>query len=156
MVVRDLIEKIRGSHKARQAAPKIYDFIHEQEHHPANKGHDGVVVVGLNSGGKEIAEIIEDMYEENDNVPYFSLLSVKAEQYAEWALDWDIDKANVDYNLDDKLVILIDSAIKTGESAYLALRELCRVNRPKYVRLAVVGDNSKARTWPIQPDKVIR
>ena len=153
-----VLENIEKAYKAQEVSPRIYDFIRQQEKDPANKGHNGVVVVGLNSG-REIVDVVEGMFEEDDNAPHFSLLSVEADpldigdDYQESMESplaiWKNDSSN----LDGKLVILVDYAIKTGKSAFFALNELVSLGRPKYTRLVVVEDTVGERNYPIQPDK---
>ncbi len=57
----------------------------------------------------------------------------------------------IGFNIDDKLVILVDDVLFTGRSVRAALDALIDLGRPKAIRLAVLVERS-GRELPIQAD----
>lgn len=59
----------------------------------------------------------------------------------------------IDFDLNDRPVLLVDDVIFTGRSIRAALGALTDFGRPKLIRLAVLADRG-GRELPIQPDFV--
>ncbi len=57
----------------------------------------------------------------------------------------------IDFSIDDKLIILIDDVLSTGRSVRAALDALLYIGRPRAVRLAVLLDRG-GRELPISAD----
>ena len=57
----------------------------------------------------------------------------------------------INFNVDDKTVILVDDVLFTGRSIRAALDALIDLGRPRAIRLAVLVERS-GRELPIQPD----
>ena len=57
----------------------------------------------------------------------------------------------IDFDLDGKVVLLIDDVLQTGRSIRAALNALADFGRPKAIRLAVLIDRG-GRELPITPD----
>jgi len=57
----------------------------------------------------------------------------------------------IGFNVDDKIIVLVDDVLYTGRSTRAALDALIDLGRPKAVRLAVLVDRS-GREFPIQAD----
>jgi pyrimidine operon attenuation protein/uracil phosphoribosyltransferase len=55
------------------------------------------------------------------------------------------------FDIDDKLIILVDDVLHTGRSARAAMDALIDLGRPKAIRLAVLVDRA-GREFPIQAD----
>lgn len=64
-----------------------------------------------------------------------------------------VQTTEIDFNVDDRLVILVDDVVKTGRSTRAALDALIDLGRPRAIRLAVLIDRG-ARELPIRPDYV--
>ena len=59
----------------------------------------------------------------------------------------------IDFNIDDRLIILVDDVLNTGRSVRAALDALIDLGRPEAIRLAVLVDRG-SRELPIRPDYV--
>ena len=57
----------------------------------------------------------------------------------------------IDFDLDGKVVLLVDDVLQTGRSVRAALNALADFGRPKAIRLAVLIDRG-GRELPIAPD----
>jgi pyrimidine operon attenuation protein/uracil phosphoribosyltransferase len=57
----------------------------------------------------------------------------------------------IGFNIDDKIIILVDDVLYTGRSTRAAMDALIDLGRPKAIRLAVLVDRS-GREFPIQAD----
>jgi pyrimidine operon attenuation protein/uracil phosphoribosyltransferase len=55
------------------------------------------------------------------------------------------------FDIDDKIIILVDDVLHTGRSARAAMDALIDLGRPKAIRLAVLVDRT-GREFPIQAD----
>jgi len=57
----------------------------------------------------------------------------------------------IGFDIDDKIIILVDDVLHTGRSARAAMDALIDLGRPKAIRLAVLVDRA-GREFPIQAD----
>jgi len=57
----------------------------------------------------------------------------------------------IGFDIDDKIIILVDDVLYTGRSARAAMDALIDLGRPKAIRLAVLVDRA-GREFPIQAD----
>jgi len=57
----------------------------------------------------------------------------------------------IDFNIDDRLIVLVDDVLNTGRTARAALDALVDLGRPHAIRLAVLVDRGH-RELPISPD----
>jgi len=57
----------------------------------------------------------------------------------------------IGFDIDDKIIILVDDVLHTGRSARAAMDALIDLGRPKAIRLAVLVDRT-GREFPIQAD----
>lgn len=62
-----------------------------------------------------------------------------------------IHETNISFDLDDKVVILVDDVLQSGRTIRAALDALTYYGRPAMIRLAVLFDRGE-REFPIQPD----
>jgi pyrimidine operon attenuation protein/uracil phosphoribosyltransferase len=136
----------------RRATTRI---AHEIVEH--NKGTDGVVLVGLQTGGVWLTHRLAAAVAQIDNgggpVPLGSLdVSLYRDDIGRRPvmpgsatdLPTDIEGANV---------VLVDDVLFTGRTVRAALQALSDFGRPKSVQLAVMVDRGH-RELPIRPDYV--
>ncbi|MBW8001975.1 MAG: bifunctional pyr operon transcriptional regulator/uracil phosphoribosyltransferase PyrR [Planctomycetes bacterium] len=62
-----------------------------------------------------------------------------------------VRSTEIDFNIDDKIIILVDDVLYTGRSTRAALDALIDLGRPKAIKLAVLIDRA-GREFPIQAD----
>jgi pyrimidine operon attenuation protein/uracil phosphoribosyltransferase len=63
----------------------------------------------------------------------------------------DLNSPKIRFDIDDKIIILVDDVLHTGRSARAAMDALIDLGRPKAIRLAVLVDRA-GREFPIQAD----
>lgn len=121
-----------------------------------NKGIEDVVLLGIKSRGIPIAERIKEkicMIEGKnlevgrlDITMYRDDLSLKSYQP-------DVKGVDVDFEIDGKIVILVDDVIYTGRTVRAAMDAIIDYGRPSSIQLAVLVDRGH-RELPIRPDYV--
>ena len=120
-----------------------------------NHGTEGLVVIGLQTGGVAIARRIADTLAEieGSDVPIGSL--DVALHRDDIGLRPVVPQAvtHIPVNLDQQVVVLVDDVLFTGRTVRAALDALHTWGRPSAVQLAVVVDRGH-RELPIRPDYV--
>ena len=120
-----------------------------------NHGTEGLVVIGLQTGGVAIARRIADTLAEieGSDVPIGSL--DVALHRDDIGLRPVIPQAvtHIPVNLDQQVVVLVDDVLFTGRTVRAALDALHTWGRPSAVQLAVMVDRGH-RELPIRPDYV--
>jgi len=64
-----------------------------------------------------------------------------------------VRSTEIDFNIDDRLIVLVDDVLYTGRSVRAALDALADLGRPQAIRLAILIDRGQ-RELPIRPDYV--
>ncbi len=121
----------------------------------ANRGLTDVVLVGLQTGGIPFAEAIAS-----------ALLDIEGVEVPVGKLDVAFYRDDINlrpvlpeaateiaFDLDRKVVVLIDDVLFTGRTIRAALDALIDQGRPKSIQLAVIIDRGH-RELPIRPDYV--
>ena len=120
-----------------------------------NQGLDGVVIVGLQTGGVPLAGSLADALEsiEGTRVPVGSL--DVAFHRDDFGLRPIMPEAVTDIpgDLTGAVVVLVDDVLFTGRTVRAALDALSSYGRPRAVQLAVMVDRGH-RELPIRPDYV--
>ena len=122
----------------------------------ANKGVEGVVLVGIIHRGlplaKRLAQIIEK--EEEKEIPVGALdVSLYRDDLTQKGEYIEIRKSDMPFTVTDKVVVLVDDVIFAGRTARAALDGLKDYGRARKVELAVLVDRGH-RELPIHPDFV--
>lgn len=120
-----------------------------------NRGLDGMVVIGLQTGGVPIARRIASVLGEisGTQVP-LGTLDV-ALYRDDFALRPVLPQAPTDipFDVTRTTVVLVDDVLYTGRTVRAALDALSDIGRPRAVQLAVMVDRGH-REFPIRPDYV--
>ena len=121
----------------------------------AEKGLDGVVLIGLQTGGVPLANQLAEALKkiEGTDVPVGTL--DVAFYRDDIGLRPVVPEApsHVPWDLTDKTVVLVDDVLYTGRTVRAALNALADHGRARAVRLAVMVDRGH-RELPIRPDVV--
>jgi len=125
-----------------------------------NHGYAELVLVGLQTGGVEMAHglaaVIEEIEEIEDGEPGVPVGTLDVALYRD---DIGIrpvlpeEVTDIPVDLDGRVVILVDDVLFTGRTIRAALDAVCDYGRPRAVQLAVMVDRGH-RELPIRPDYV--
>ena len=131
----------------------IWRIAHEIVEH--NHGLEGVVLIGLQTGGVPIAARLGD-----------ALHAIEGVRLEEGSLDVAFYRddiglrpvlpeavTDIPFELDGRVVVLADDVLFTGRTIRAALDALTDFGRPRAVQLAVMVDRGH-RELPIRPDYV--
>lgn len=120
-----------------------------------NHGVSGVHLVGLQTGGVAIAELIADDIADIEGTQ----LQVGSLDVAFYRDDIGIrpvmpeEVTNIAFDIDSQVIVLVDDVLFTGRTIRAALDALGDYGRPRAVQLAVMIDRGH-RELPIRPDYV--
>ncbi|MCX7746816.1 MAG: bifunctional pyr operon transcriptional regulator/uracil phosphoribosyltransferase PyrR [Clostridia bacterium] len=121
-----------------------------------NKGVQGIVLMGIQRRGVPLAKRIAEKISEIEGIDapvgilditfYRDDLSMLSEHPV-------INGTQIDFDINDKRIILIDDVIFTGRTVRAAIEAIMDIGRPKMIQLAVLIDRGH-RELPIRPDFV--
>ncbi len=118
-----------------------------------NKGVDNLCVVGIMSRGVEIANRIAkkilEVERKNILVGTLDITLYRDDKKSEGHQD----KSNIDFDINNKKLVLVDDVIYTGRSVRAAIDAVMSRGRPKLIELAVLVDRGH-RELPIRADFV--
>ena len=123
-----------------------------------NKGGGDVVLVGIRTGGEGIAKRLAALLSsiENISVPCgYMDITMYRDDIFHTKTHPQVHKTAIDFNVEGKIVILVDDVIFTGRSVRAAMDALMDLGRPQRIQLAVLIDRGH-RELPIRPDFVGR
>ena len=118
-----------------------------------NKGTDGLVLVGIRSGGVYLAEQISARIMEIEGVE-LPLGAVDITMYRDdlgTRGNLPVGKTDIPFALDGQRVILVDDVLFTGRTIRAAMDALMDFGRPSAIQLAVLIDRGH-RELPIRSD----
>src|SRR5471032_3185869 len=121
-----------------------------------NDGIEGLVLVGIQRRGVQIAERIAARIEHSEGarVPLGALdITLYRDDLQTVGPRPVVGKTMLPVALDGKHVVIVDDVLFTGRTIRAALDELADFGRPKRIALAVLIDRG-GRELPIQPDVV--
>ena len=121
-----------------------------------NKGSKDLAIIGIRTRGYVLAErIVEEISQiDGARLPVGALditlyrddLSVISEQPV-------IHKTEIDFDIEGKMIILVDDVLYTGRTIRCALDALIDFGRPRSIQLAILVDRGH-RELPIRADYV--
>jgi pyrimidine operon attenuation protein/uracil phosphoribosyltransferase len=121
-----------------------------------NEGAKDMVIVGIRTRGAIIAERLARAIERIEKVA-LPVGAIDITMYRDdvWIrLDQPvIQKTDLLFSIDDKIVVLVDDVLYTGRTVRAALNELSDYGRPRCIQLAVLVDRGH-RELPIRADYV--
>jgi pyrimidine operon attenuation protein / uracil phosphoribosyltransferase len=122
----------------------------------AHSSFSQVVFVGIQQGGVVIADEIVKKLEagtKKEKIVYGQLdITFYRDDIRKNILA--PDRMNLPFNIENKIVILIDDVLFTGRTIKAALDVLLDYGRPARVELCVLVDRKEHRQFPIQADYV--
>lgn len=123
-----------------------------------NKGVDGVVLIGIRSGGAYLADEIASLIEviEGERIPVGAVdITLYRDDIRSHAPHLPVGKTEIGFSLEGKRVVLVDDVLFTGRTIRAAMDALMDHGRPRCIQLAVLIDRGH-RELPIRADFVGR
>lgn len=121
-----------------------------------NKGTRDICLVGIRNRGAHLAKRLSECIEKIDNakVPVGILdITLYRDDLTLIAAQPVVHKTEIDFDIDDKKLILVDDVLYSGRTIRAALDALIDFGRPKSIQLAVLIDRGH-RELPIRADYV--
>jgi pyrimidine operon attenuation protein/uracil phosphoribosyltransferase len=121
-----------------------------------NKGTEGLCIIGIRNRGAYLAKRLADFMEsiEQKKVPVGILdITLYRDDLTMVAAGPIVHKTEIDFDITDKIIILIDDVLYTGRTIRAALDALIDFGRPSSIQLAVLIDRGH-RELPIRADYV--
>ncbi len=121
-----------------------------------NNGTDGLVIVGIQRRGVQLAARIVSLINEREKVqvPQGALdITLYRDDLQTVGPRPVVGPTEIPVDIDGKAVIIVDDVLYTGRTVRAALDELADFGRPRRIALAVVIDRG-GRELPIAPDVV--
>ena len=121
-----------------------------------NKGIEDVVLVGIKTRGVPIADRIGKKIQQIERASVNTGevdITLYRDDLKKIDVDPVINGSNVQFSIDDKIVILVDDVLYTGRTVRSALDAIIDIGRPKAIQLAVLVDRGH-RELPIRADYV--
>jgi pyrimidine operon attenuation protein/uracil phosphoribosyltransferase len=121
-----------------------------------NNGIEGLVIVGIQRRGVQLAaQIVSSITErENSEVPQGALdITLYRDDLQTVGPRPVVGQTRIPVDIDGKHVVIVDDVLYTGRTIRAALDELADFGRPRRIGLAVLIDRG-GRELPIQPDIV--
>jgi pyrimidine operon attenuation protein/uracil phosphoribosyltransferase len=121
-----------------------------------NKGIEDVVLVGIKTRGVPIADRIGKKIEQFEGtIVHTGEIDITLYRDDLNKIDMDpvVKGSNIEFSIDDKIVILVDDVLYTGRTVRSALDAIIDIGRPKAIQLAVLVDRGH-RELPIRADYV--
>ena len=121
-----------------------------------NNGTDGLVIVGIQRRGVQLAARIVSLINEREKVqvPQGALdITLYRDDLQTVGPRPVVGPTDIPVDIDGKAVVIVDDVLYTGRTVRAALDELADFGRPRRIALAVVIDRG-GRELPIAPDVV--
>lgn len=121
-----------------------------------NRGTQDLVIVGILRRGAYLARRLAECVKKIDNrqIPVGTLdITLYRDDLTLLAAQPVVRKTEINFDIQDKKVILVDDVLYTGRTIRSALSELIDFGRPKCIQLAVLIDRGH-RELPIRADYV--
>ncbi|CCQ96046.1 transcriptional attenuator and uracil phosphoribosyltransferase activity [[Clostridium] ultunense Esp] len=121
-----------------------------------NKGIEDIILVGIKTRGVPFAERLARKIEEieGEKIHVLTLdITLYRDDLTEIYREPVVKDVKLDYNINDKIIVLVDDVIFTGRTVRAALDALVDMGRPRKVQLAVLVDRGH-RELPIRADYV--
>ncbi|MGL4796655.1 MAG: bifunctional pyr operon transcriptional regulator/uracil phosphoribosyltransferase PyrR [Paraclostridium sp.] len=121
-----------------------------------NKGIEEVVLVGIKTRGvpiaNRIAKKIESIEGQLINTGQIDI-TLYRDDLKKVDADPIINGSDINFDINDKIVVLVDDVLYTGRTVRAALDAIMDVGRPKSIQLAVLVDRGH-RELPVRADYV--
>lgn len=121
-----------------------------------NKGVQGLAVVGIRRRGGPLAQRLAKLVGEIEDVaiPVGILdITLYRDDLTTMATQPMVHRTEVDFDINDKVIVLVDDVLFTGRTVRAAMDALIDLGRPRRIQLAVLVDRGH-RELPIKADYI--
>jgi pyrimidine operon attenuation protein/uracil phosphoribosyltransferase len=121
-----------------------------------NKGTSELCLIGIRNRGAHLAVRLRACIEtiDKEKVPVGALdITLYRDDLTMIAAQPVVHKTEIDFDITDKIIVLVDDVLYTGRTIRAALDALIDFGRPKSIQLAVLIDRGH-RELPIRADYV--
>ena len=121
-----------------------------------NKGIEDIVLVGVKTRGVPIAYRICKKIEQIEGTKISTGqidITLYRDDLSQVDKDPVLNGSNIDFDINNKIVVLVDDVLYTGRTVRSALDAIMDIGRPKSIQLAVLVDRGH-RELPIRADYV--
>ncbi|PIU41443.1 MAG: bifunctional pyr operon transcriptional regulator/uracil phosphoribosyltransferase PyrR [Candidatus Omnitrophica bacterium CG07_land_8_20_14_0_80_42_15] len=121
-----------------------------------NKATKDLAIVGIRNRGAYLAERIASYIKEieGEKIPIGTLdITLYRDDLTHASGQPVVRETKIDFDVENKTIILVDDVLFTGRTIRCALDELIDFGRPKSIQLAVLIDRGH-RELPIRPDYI--
>lgn len=121
-----------------------------------NKGVEDVVIIGIKTRGVPLANRIRSKIYEIEGIQVQTGevdITLYRDDLSKEEMDPVIHGSRIEFDINDKVVILVDDVLFTGRTVRAAMDAVMDAGRPKAIQLAVLVDRGH-RELPIRPDYV--
>jgi len=142
---------IMDAEEIRRALYRIAHEILER-----NKGTKDLVLIGIRTGGEEIASRLAKIIKESEGkeVPFgFMDITMYRDDLYHMSHQPEVHRTVINFPIEDKVVVLVDDVLFTGRTCRAAMDALIDLGRPRAIWLAVLIDRGH-REFPIRADFV--
>lgn len=135
-------------------ASKVKDALGQMVRHVADKlnAAEDTAIVGIQTRGAVLADRIAQALkkEKGLNLPVGALdITLYRDDLATGGIQPIVGETHLDFDIDDKRIILVDDVLFTGRTVRAALDEIIDFGRPKSISLVVLVDRGH-RELPIE------
>lgn len=143
------IKETISSEKIQRALDDMYSFIKRQFDFSSHN----VVLIGVQTRGYVLAQrIAQQLKNSGVSIPLGALdITLYRDDVRSTGIQPIVKETKLDFDLDDKTVILIDDVLFTGRTIRAALDELMDYGRPQSIHLVVLIDRGH-REMPIEAE----
>ena len=141
--------QIMDSQQVRRTITRMAHEIIER-----NRGVDDVVLVGIRRRGVPIARMLAEAIQrvEGTQIPVGTVdITYYRDDLSHISKDPTINRTEVDFDVNEKTVVLADDVLYTGRTARAAMEAVMHLGRPRRIQLAVLVDRGH-RELPIRAD----
>ena len=121
-----------------------------------NKGIEDIVLVGVKTRGVPIANRICKKIEQIEGTKISTGqidITLYRDDLSQVDKDPVLNGSNIDFDINNKIVVLVDDVLYTGRTVRSALDAIMDIGRPKSIQLPVLVDRGH-RELPIRADYV--
>jgi pyrimidine operon attenuation protein/uracil phosphoribosyltransferase len=117
-----------------------------------NRQRKDVAMIGIRTGGIWVAEQLHQSLSIQEPLGIIDI-SFYRDDFTQIGLNPEVRPSMIDFEVDDRHIVLVDDVLHTGRTIRAALNEIFDYGRPRSVTLAALVERS-GRELPIEPNVI--